>query len=64
MCTWFYVESKPLSQYIEKAKTSPLANDIKVPSPMARVNFINYPMVEVSHYAFPQCPIRFIGKSL
>lgn len=30
MCTWFYVESKPLSQYIDKAKTSPLANDIMV----------------------------------
>ena len=30
MCTWFYVESKPLSQYIDKAKSSPLANDIMV----------------------------------
>ena len=30
MCTWFYVESKPLSQYIEKAKSSPLVNDIMV----------------------------------
>ncbi len=30
MCTWFYVESKPLSQYIVKAKSSPLANDLMV----------------------------------